>query len=243
MEDFLSPFDRGEKAPKYEMDFDGAESLDRFGSYQFFTPAPAYLFGRLTDRVLIDFLDTYHGEGDPRLLYKLFDRNLFTGLQLGYDESWNRVLWAMEKEAWKAFEPYLLSAVFVDSSEKQVYRFGAQDLLVPDPLAPLVTPQSSRIPVVLLGVNSTKFRVAAAPRTATGQSIVEVLRFPPDPRLDGLMRTIAACDNPNELFDSLPPLPPPVAVQTVYKSIDTLDAEKRAGILKAIQDYRREFGR
>lgn len=101
--------------------------------YAFFSPAILYLWGRFTDAVLIDFLETiqrrvefYHYKFNLPLFQNL---NAYNG-----DPSWNHVLWAVEKEFWPQFIDHLCAAVLTDSIQGHVYRIGYQEFQIVDPL-------------------------------------------------------------------------------------------------------------
>ena len=148
----------GDDAPKYPMTFGKAERLGVFENYRFFTPALLYLYGRFTDAPLVQFLDEHP---DARFLHYRFDRPLFTGLDTpDTDNEWNYVLWAIEVEHWEALDNWLLSVTMVDEPGMAVYRVGANDLVIMDPLvadkSPVLPPQLPTIEITYYGVNGSE---------------------------------------------------------------------------------------
>lgn len=122
------------KAPKRQLAFTSTvRHLRPFTErFVFFTIAPAYLWGRFSDAVLLDFLQVH---GDAQFFYKKFERPIFRGLTApNGDPDWNFVLWAMEQPYWPAFAEHLDGTVMSDRFTRMTYGFGIQELEIADPL-------------------------------------------------------------------------------------------------------------
>ena len=128
--------DRGfDRVPKRPLSFhSGVKALGPFQErFAFFTVAPLYLWGRLHDRVLADFVA--HQGGAVDFFHKKFDRPIFSGLLApNGDADWNHVLWAVERPHWQPLIQHLCTAVLTDAARNLVYRYGLQELEILDPL-------------------------------------------------------------------------------------------------------------
>ena len=190
------------RVDKYPMDFGRADRLDIFGNYQFFTPAPLYLYGGLTDHTWTQLMQ--EANRDITLMFYKFDSHVFRGLDAANgDKDWNHALWAVTKDDWALIEPYLLSLVFMDKPKKQVHKIGAQDLQILDPLyidtKKIVSPSTPRIDIVAFGVNGNKRCVAfdletAPPLLRFLDPQEKIVRFA-DKLFGGLDNTQAAAEN------------------------------------------------
>jgi hypothetical protein len=174
----------GQVAPKFEMKFGAASGLHEFGDqYQFFSPALLYIFGRFDDGPLLQFMA--EKAPDLRIMFHRFARRLFKGMVTpDGDENWNYALWAMESSIWPVFENYLLSFAITDSEHQCVFKVGAQDLTIADPLTVdrrvVLPPALPSIDVVVLGVDSNKYAVAMKAQDDLMQH-PEVEFHPPQP--------------------------------------------------------------
>ena len=151
--------------------------------YQFCTVAPLYLWGGLHDRVLVDFISTYGRSVE--FYHHKFNLPIFRGLTApNGDTAWNHVLWAIERVHWEPFEQHMLSAMLTDTPKQTIYRYGAQDLAVVDPLylerQVVYGPVLPGIPIVALGVLSNRYQ--AAFDVLNGPGLPELRFYVPDER-------------------------------------------------------------
>lgn len=154
----------GKFLPKRPLTF--APGVKRLGSFTerfaFFTPAIPYLWGRFSDQLLFHFLELQGCRVD--FFHMKFSRPLFQGMDApNGDQDWNHVLWAVEQHFWKPFEDHILASVCTDSPQQIVIRYGAQDLLINDPLAverQIIVTTACQVPVTVFGVRSNRGTVA-----------------------------------------------------------------------------------
>jgi hypothetical protein len=138
------PFPVDSKDSSYTLKAESVQKIkfnipDRFNelhpfrqSFTFFTPAIAYIYGRLNDAFFTDFLATYGQE--VGFFHYRFNKPIFKGLEVNKEPSWNHVLWAVYNEHWEAFSDHFCSAVQLAPDVKQVVRFAEQEIDIADPL-------------------------------------------------------------------------------------------------------------
>lgn len=110
-----------------------AKSLhDLTDQYSFYTPALIYLNVPLRT----DLLPAYNAECGTDIIpfSVVFNDPLFTGLEAGFDHSWNHVLYAMENEYWPNFLAWMGSVALSDPSKRILYRIRTQEVSIADPL-------------------------------------------------------------------------------------------------------------
>lgn len=179
----------------------GAESLLAMSEeYAFFTPAILYLSGFFSDAALVDFV--HETGGGPVFYHYLFDSQIFKGLVArDGDAAWNRVLWALARSFWPAFQDFLCSVVIANRARRLVVGIGQQELTILDPLAldrkRLATAQVPLLPISAFGVNGNKFRYALAvgdPLT----SLPTAGRYAPAGDMTAFAEALFAGHNPND---------------------------------------------
>jgi len=231
--------------PKPYMDFGTAENLSGFAvQYRFFSPALLYLFGFFTDHHLVDFLREQKHEV-PIWMYT-FDRPIFAGMEdRGNHSGWNHTLLAVTTDQWTALESFILSVAICDYSNKAVFRTGAQDINIADPLwvdrnSGLLCPSTPLLPIVVFGVNGSAGCVAlnrhAHPPAAC--------RFKPLAETVGFGRYVLQ-DEPrlaHSVLDTYLSRLPAAAVKPDFRDINSLDALHQQSIRDAIALYKKEFG-
>jgi hypothetical protein len=190
-------------AEKFEMNFGAATSLAPFTArYKFFSPALLYLFGRFNDGPLVDFA----AEDKPKYLYlyRKFDTKIFSGMDCGYDPSWNYVLWGMPLDYWPAFESFMLSLALYDPAEQNVYRVGAQDVHIFDPIAKAGT-QIAGLEIVVFGINGSRGCVALA---NDGIGLPTVRRYPTQADTRAFASALFSADDPVAAVAAITPETP-----------------------------------
>lgn len=180
------------RVEKYPMDFGKAESLTVFSRYQFFTPAPLYLYAGLSDRTWAQMMQ--EANRDITLMFHRFKYSIFRGLDApNGDKDWNRVLWAATKEDFEVIETYLLSLTSVDQTNKRVIKVGAQDVLITDPLAvdqmKVVDPKQHPVSIVSFGVNANDRCVAFEPESQP-PVLPRLTFFAPQPKIVNYAKTL-----------------------------------------------------
>jgi len=234
-----------EIAPKYEMTFGRAERLGVFEQYRFFTPALLYLHGRLTDAHLLDFLRDV--AGSCRLMFHKFDRPIFRGLQTpDGDKDWNHGLWAVEADAYPHLESFLLSLTLVDQRAKRVYRAGAQDVLVADPLhvdrRPALSAACPLLPIVAFGVNASHRRVSLYWDDKAPAASLPILRYnPPDPDMVAFAKDVLVEEN----LDAALGTPDPMATAADEGDLQLIDIQslpqaEQANLIRDIEAYKQK---
>jgi len=173
------------RVEKFPMDFGKADRLSVFGDYQFFTPAPLYLYGGLTDHVWVQFMQETNRV--LHLMFHRFEYSIFRGLEApNGDSDWNKVLWAVTRDEFETLESYLLSLVFMDQPNRRVHKIGAQDLLITDPLfvdkRKLSDPNAPPLSVVALGVNGNTRCIGFDPNTQA-PVLPRLQSFPPQEKI------------------------------------------------------------
>ena len=222
------------EAPKYRM---GLERLRRLSDvtdrYCFFTPALLYLYGRFNDQPLVDFLADY--KKPVHLMHALFDHPIFGGLETpDGNADWNRALWAIAREALPAFEAYILSVTMHDTPHHLVFRIGAQDLWLPDPLAVDRRGILERpLCITVFGVDSNARVIAFDP---SGKGLPVLRSWPPQPRTVQFAKLMFAGNNPTSAIDPPMLLPTKGADPLRVLDISTLPAVKQDEYRKAIAD-------
>ena len=176
-------FGSTQRAPKTKMNFSSnvpglAWLADKF---TFFTIAPAYLVGRLSESVLCDFLSLH---GAAVFFFAKFRRPVFSKLVTpDGNEDWNYVLWAVKTEFWAVFEQHMRTSIMVDSRSKALFSFDVQELTILDPLYVDLNPVcSDRVPALeirAIGVKSNLYTAAFDLEQPVG--LVPVFKaYPPD---------------------------------------------------------------
>ncbi len=180
----VSPGTPRGKAPKRPLDFTSSvRQLRPFTErFTFFTIAPAYLWGRFSDAVLLDFLQTYPS---AQFFYKKFDRQIFRGLTApNGDRDWNYVLWAVETPYWEPLANHLDGAVMSDRFQSATYGFGIQELTIADPLfLDRVTLCPADVPTLLIyavGVHSSRYLAAFVCGSHPVMDLPELQFYKPD---------------------------------------------------------------
>lgn len=173
------------RVAKYPVDFGKATSLNVFSRYQFFTPAPLYLYAGLSDRTWAQMMQEAHR--DIVLMFHRFKYSIFRGLNApNGNDDWNKVLWAATKEDFETIETYLLSLTTVDQKNKRIIKVGAQDVLITDPLAvdnlKVVDPKQHPVTVVSFGVNGNTQCIAFEPESKP-PVLPRLKRFPPQQKI------------------------------------------------------------
>lgn len=130
-----------------------AKSLaEMVGDFVFFTPAILYRFAEFTDAVLIDFVTKF---GRCDFYWVKLDFNIFQGLELGYDEDWNRALWAIPLEKWNQFVDFMCSAWFVDSWKEKIEAIALQRFVIVDPVALSKAYAVQRLSIFAFGIRGS----------------------------------------------------------------------------------------
>lgn len=216
------------RAVKYRIDFGEAEQLGVFSQYRFFTPALLYLFGCMTDEPLLQFMEE---QPHCKYFHYRFKQPIFNGLDASNgDHEWNYVLWAMDADLYPLFENFMLATVTVDRQLKRVYKVGAQDLLLPDPLymdkQKLILEDAPLLPVVVLGVDGSHAVVTVRQRPYKfGQLVLPKLRvFAAQPQTKAFAAAF--------FVDKL------VKPELRLREISELSADKQTEVLKDIERYK-----
>lgn len=204
---------RPETVPKYAMNVGNAGRLGVFAAtHRFFTPALPYLFGRFTDAVLADFLGQY--KKPCPIAHRHFARPVFHGMTApDGDGEWNHVLWCVEAEAYPALEAHLLSAVTVDHAHQTLYRIGAQDVTIPDPLAlDRGSPAPHALDVVVFGVDASAAAYSVRPPHdpplwSSARYLPCVVRHPPRTATVALSRAVFDGGGPADVAAAVDALP------------------------------------
>lgn len=227
------------EAPKHWMNFGKGERLSQFDRYVFFTPAPLYIHGQFDDRPLVDFLA--QTKKVAHFMHHLFDKPIFEGLDTpNGNKDWNRALWAMEADAWPEFESFMLAVTPFDLARRSVWRVGAQDLDVLDPLwaskHAVVAADAPVARVVALGVDGTEgqigFQAPADPRV--GRPALR--RWPPQPKTIAFAKLLFAGMNPALAIDPPVVLPERGVDRLRVRDISEFSAPKQAEYRQAIAD-------
>lgn len=227
---------------KCTMGFGQAEGLGAFTeAYRFFSPALPYLYGRFTDRFLVQFLAEMSGQID--FLHHRFERSLFAGMESpDGDGAWNSVLWALDVSVYPDFEKFLLSVAVSDPARGSLYRVGVQDVEIVDPLwhdhAAVLSPHPPTIPVTVFGVNSN--RGAMAVDWAPGQPWTRprVCRYPADAKTCLFTRVLFGAEDLAKAMDVITPAMPAATKPLVWRTQDmeNLSPEKRAEYQRILDD-------
>ncbi len=234
--------DNAIKVPKHWMEFGSVDRLSRFTQYKFFSIALPYLFGRFTDRPLGEFLVEY---GKPcHFMHHRFRRPLFRGMATpAGNGDWNRVLWAIELEAWPHFENFFLSLAINDAGAGRVYRYGSQDIRIADPLwadsnGVLLSADAPTVDIVVFGVDATH-GVAAVDAGADPQAVFAAggpaVKFhPPQPRTVAFAKAMVGEENPQHSMDLKP-----VSLKQV--DLRTMSPKEQEEYRQAIAEYQKEI--
>ena len=169
--------------PKHKMRFDTSiKSLHVLTEkFTFFTPAIAYIYGKLQENILWDFVSS---QSEPvHLCFATFDKPVFQGLEINSDVFWNHALWAIDNKQWPTFLTHMCQAVLVDHDTKTVYRYGSHEFQIVDPLKydnGLVTDMQTvtQIQVHSIGVASSKYSITLVQDTPLAPP--KLKRFPAD---------------------------------------------------------------
>jgi hypothetical protein len=224
------------------MSFGAAKSLLDFPNWQFFSIALPYLHGGFTDEPLAVF--EYELQASVKFCHHKFPRPIFRGMEApNGDPAWNFVLWAVEADVWPRLENFLLSVVTTHTPTQAVYRIGAQNLLIADPLTPLAYMPS--VPIVSFGVDSNRGMMAIDPASTEGAQLPLARLFKPRGQTRRFANLLLGHHDPvaaNEIL-SPPRFPPvePVVLRTT--DLESQAPEKRAEYMQLIQRYRQELGR
>jgi len=140
--------------PKKELKVGSAKSLFEMSSdFTFFTPAILYRFSAFDDRFLIDFVTRY---GRCDFYWIKFELNLFKGLEFGFDQDWNKALWAIPATRWNDFVDFMCSVWMVDSWADRVDQIALQQFRITDPLSLSNCTQLQALSVYAFGLRGTK---------------------------------------------------------------------------------------
>lgn len=123
-----------ERVRKHQLKLSAAANLtDLSEEYAFYTPALLYLKVPLHGRDLFQaFLQEYGKDVLP--LSVRLNRPIFQGLDVGPHPDWNYLLFAMEREHWKAFFPWMRSLTFRDQGARRIFRTGDKPIRIADPI-------------------------------------------------------------------------------------------------------------
>jgi len=226
--------------PKYRMDFGRGERLAQFSGYRFFTLAIPYLYGRFTDQPLADFLSSCGG--NPHLMYYRFERRIFDGLDApDGDSEWNYVLFGIEREMYQALEEFILSVVLVDHPARQVFRIGAQDVTILDPLwhdrHPADMDKATAVEIVSFGLDATKWRLALQAASDWKSSRPALRSWPPDPTTLRYGEALFRGDNPCAVLEKPVVLPPPGSVGLKLRRLEDLPEDSRRGYEEILRGF------
>ena len=164
------------------------------GEYQFFTPAPLYLYAGFHDAPLVDFM---HSVGQDVVFYYLvFPNRVFDGLDAvsNGDRTWNYALWAIELPLWQRFSDFLVSTVLMDSAQKKVWGIGQQSLRIRDPLAAPADFGGGNAPTIEItafGINGGDYRAAFR----VSGAVPKLTKFPGDPAMVAYAKALYAGQN------------------------------------------------
>ena len=102
--------------------------------FAFYTPALIHLTIPLTFDPFGAFLQEYNKE--VKQFSVRFDEQVFKGLiHPNGDESWNYVLFGMEREHWDSYRKWLGTCAFNEPGRKLLRRIRTQEFVIADPLA------------------------------------------------------------------------------------------------------------
>lgn len=259
--DTVPPFDgrhfvvervREPEAPKYEMDTGAADRLGVFACYRFFSPGILYALRGLHDEEpFCQFLSEYPGE--CHLLHRHFSQAIFRGMVTpDGDRGWDHALWAVEADAYPALENFLLSLTFHDPASKRLWRIGATDITIVDPLyVERVRLLPSHVPVlraVAFGIDGSRGRIAVDASTEAGRAFVtggrQVLHYPPSDQVTSFARTLFGAGPEAAQLAIAEGLPVPITtppLQLRVGEFNMLPAAAQADVLQAVAAYQREF--
>jgi len=168
---------------KYELRVGNAESLQAMtAEYAFFTPAPLYIFGIVTDHPLLMFLQEYR-QNVP-FYFKKFTAPLFRGLEVDGDEDWNHALWAIRCEHWPVFVDFYCSIKVSNRQRKRLFGIGWQSLVVVDPVALERGRLLTSVPTLRVGafgVDGNEVRIAFEPSLDPALCPPRLRFYEPDP--------------------------------------------------------------
>jgi len=116
--------------PKKRIQLSGVSRLADADRYVWYTPAPLYLWGGLTDVQLSDLQQHYGIE----YYWIRFSDPLFEGLTFRDDPGWNHMLWAAKASDWDKLLDGLLSIVHLDAERRRIIVYATQKLMIPDPV-------------------------------------------------------------------------------------------------------------
>jgi hypothetical protein len=107
---------------------------DLSDEYAWFSLGPLYKYVRLMGRdPWGDFIDET-GRDESYQLTLRFTKPVFVGLEIGQDESWNHVLWAMKRDEWEEYCEWMGRLSFVDRDINMVTRLRTQEINIVDPI-------------------------------------------------------------------------------------------------------------
>tara|TARA_R110002020_G_scaffold276042_2_gene491249 strand:- start:14498 stop:15169 length:672 start_codon:yes stop_codon:yes gene_type:complete len=155
-------------------------SLSAFPEWVWYTPAPAFLWGGLSNTILSGLqqelnIEYYQG---------IFNTVIFSGFENGGNSFWNHTLWAAKQEEWGILKDALLGVTNVNTEHNLMVKYGLQEVLVYDPIAVqnsnLISPETPVATIYAFGVMSNKSTIAFNPATGVS-SHPHVYTIPPDP--------------------------------------------------------------
>ncbi len=194
------PVDPLGRLRKTRMRFGGSRRLGEFaGEFAFFTPAPLYLLGVVSDAPLVDFLVEHRLAAD--FYFAVFDRPVFSGLVApDGDRMWDHGLWALRADVWPLFADFYCSLAIRDGESGRLWRVGMQWLDVADPLtvdrAVVLPPVLPTVRVAAFGVNGSGYRAAFKPPAAPGLGLPALAMYGPDGEVGAFAAGLAAGVNP-----------------------------------------------
>lgn len=160
-------------------------NLSVFPDWVWYTPAPARLWGHLTDDVLYAVQQDVGAE----FYQATFNSQIFSGLSYKGDAYWQFTLWAAPQTAWGKLKEELLRVTQVNTSTSEVIKYGLQVLKVPDPVAvqneSVVTDKTATLDLFCFGVMSNKYTIAFNPAQGN-RPFPAPMRMKPEPGMVSL---------------------------------------------------------
>lgn len=229
--------------PRYNMQTGSADRLGQFiEKFSFFSPALPFIYGRMTDRPLIEFMEQYQGS-EPHFLTRRFRHPIFQGMEVDGNQIWNHVLWAVERQAYRQFENFVLSVTLSDSPKRVIYRHGVTDTEVSDPLFleshPVYMPdQVPWLPITVFGVDGSKAAVTVF--RSPSRDGPRVIHAKPQPRTVLFAQQYFLGNDASRVL-ALPADATSAAAPSIPTGgLDTLPPDKRELFSRSIDDYRED---
>ena len=116
---------------------------------------PALVYAKLPE--VPNFLGDFSAESgvDVQVFSKIMPEQIFTGLEVDGDTTWNYVLFFMELTHWGAFLSFMSTVGFLNRDEALLYRVRPQDIKIKDVCAKNVLPTAT-LPITAFCMESNE---------------------------------------------------------------------------------------